>query len=127
MNQLSNYENVVKEVTDYFHRKINELHALGAKDILIDPGFGFAKKTEQNFQLLSALDYFKILNKPIVVGLSRKSMIWKTLKTTPELALNGTTSLNTIALLKGANILRVHDVNEASEVCKLILAITTSH
>jgi dihydropteroate synthase len=127
MNQLSDYENIVSEVADYFHRKIYQLHRLGVKDILIDPGFGFAKKAEQSFKLLSALDYFKILNKPILVGISRKSMIWKTLQTTPDLALNGTTSLNTIALLKGANILRVHDVHEASEVCKLISAITASH
>ena len=127
MNRLSDYENIVSEVADYFHKKIYQLHSLGVKDILLDPGFGFAKKAEQSFKLLSALDYFKILNKPILVGISRKSMIWKTLQTTPDLALNGTTCLNTIALLKGANILRVHDVHEASEVCKLISAITASH
>ncbi len=127
MNQLSDYENIVKEVADYFHRKIDHLHKLGVKDIIIDPGFGFAKKAEQSFKLLDALNYFKILNKPVLVGISRKSMIWKTLQTTPDLSLNGTTCLNTFALLRGANILRVHDVREASEVCKLISAITTSY
>ncbi len=127
MNQLSDYENIVKEVADYFHRKIDHLHKLGVKDIIIDPGFGFAKKAEQSFKLLDALNYFKILNKPVLVGISRKSMIWKTLQTTPDLSLNGTTCLNTFALLRGANILRVHDVREAWEVCKLISAITPSH
>lgn len=127
MNQLSDYENIVKEVADYFHRKIDHLHKLGVKDIIIDPGFGFAKKAEQSFKLLDALNYFKILNKPVLVGISRKSMIWKTLQTTPDLSLNGTTCLNTFALLRGANILRVHDVREAWEVCKLISAITASH
>jgi dihydropteroate synthase len=127
MNQLSDYENIVKEVADYFHRKIDHLHKLGVKDIIIDPGLGFAKKAEQSFKVLDALNYLKIFNKPILVGISRKSMIWKTLKTTPDLSLNGTTCLNTFALLRGANILRVHDVREASEVCRLISAIATSY
>jgi dihydropteroate synthase len=123
MTKLAEYENVVKDVADYFHSKLGHLNTLGVKDIIIDPGFGFAKTIEQNFKLLSALEYFKIFRRPILVGLSRKSMIWKTLSTTPELALNGTTSLNTIALIKGANILRVHDVREAAEICKLISMI----
>jgi dihydropteroate synthase len=127
MNQLSDYENIVKHVADYFHRKIDHLHKLGVKDIIIDPGLGFAKKAEQSFKVLDALNYLKIFNKPILVGISRKSMIWKTLKTTPDLSLNGTTCLNTFALLRGANILRVHDVREASEVCRLISAIATSY
>ena len=97
--------------------------ALGVKDIIIDPGFGFAKTIDQNFELLQKLDSMKILEKPILVGLSRKSTIWKTLSIKPEEALNGTTSLNTVALLKGANILRVHDVKEAMEIVKLLAFI----
>lgn len=126
MTGLSQYENVVKDVTDYFHEKIYQLETLGVKDIIVDPGFGFAKNIEQNFKLLQSLEYLKIVNKIILVGLSRKSMIWKSLSTTPEEALNGTTCLNTIALLKGANILRVHDVREAAEVCRLISSFTLS-
>ncbi len=120
MTQLNQYENLVKDITDYFHQKIYQLQNRGVKDIIIDPGFGFAKNIEQNFELLSELDYLKILGKPILAGLSRKSMIWKSLKITPEEALNGTTSLNTVALLKGASILRVHDVKAASEAIKLL-------
>lgn len=126
MTGLSQYDNVVKEVTDYFHDRIHQLQTLGVKDIVVDPGFGFAKNIEQNFKLLQSLDYLRILGKVILVGVSRKSMIWKTLSTTPDEALNGTTCLNTIAVLKGANILRVHDVKEAAEVCKLISSITSS-
>jgi dihydropteroate synthase len=126
MNQLTQYGNLMKDIVDFFHRKIYQLNALGIKDIIIDPGFGFAKTIEQNFTILNSLDYLKILNKPLLVGLSRKSMIWKTLATTPEYALNGTSSLNMIALLKGASILRVHDVQEASEVCRLFLSTTSA-
>jgi len=120
MIKLNEYENLIKDIVGYFHQKIFQLQHLGVKDIIIDPGFGFAKNIEQNFQLLKDLDHFQILGKPILAGLSRKSMIWKTLKTNPEDALNGTTSLNTVALLKGASILRVHDVKEAVEVAKLM-------
>lgn len=120
MKSLAQYENLIKEMLDYFHPKLNQLHQLGVADILIDPGFGFAKTITQNFELLKYLEQFKIFEKPLVVGLSRKSMIWKTLATDPENALNGTTVLNTIALLKGADILRIHDVKEAVEVVKLI-------
>lgn len=119
MNSMAQYENLIKEMIDYFHPKIDQLHQRSVADILIDPGFGFAKTITQNFELLKHLDHFKIFEKPIVVGLSRKSMIWKTLATDPENALNGTTVLNTIALLKGASILRIHDVKEAVEVVKL--------
>ena len=97
----------------------HDLFQGGFKDLLIDPGFGFGKTTEQNFELLSNLDHFKNLGLPVLVGLSRKSMIWKTLNSNPKEALNGTTSLNTIALLKGANIIRVHDVKEAIETIAL--------
>ena len=119
MTTLTNYENILKEITNYFQSKISQLHQKGVKDIIIDPGFGFAKNATQNFELLRHLDYFKILGKPILAGLSRKSMIWRTLETDPEGALNGTTALNTLALLKGASLLRVHDVKEARECIKL--------
>jgi dihydropteroate synthase len=120
MRKLTEYENLIMEMVSYFQEKIERLIKSGVKDVIIDPGFGFAKTIEQNFHLLGHLDYFKLLGRPIAVGLSRKSMIWKTLSISPENALNGTTSLNTIALMKGANILRVHDVKEAMEVIKLV-------
>jgi len=119
MTQETAYNNLLKDIIDFFHQKIHVLHQLGISDIIIDPGFGFAKTVEQNFELLHNLNHFKILGKPILAGLSRKSMIWRTLSTTPEEALNGTTSLNTIALLKGAGILRVHDVRAAVEAVTL--------
>ncbi|MDH4092282.1 MAG: dihydropteroate synthase [Cyclobacteriaceae bacterium] len=127
MNTLTSYQNLLKEITDYFHQKIHTLHLEGIKDIIIDPGFGFAKTIQQNFALLNDLDYLKILGKPIMVGLSRKATIWKTLGVSPETALNGTTVLNTIALLKGISIVRVHDVKEAVETIKLILAMKVKH
>jgi dihydropteroate synthase len=120
MTQHNQYDNLVKEIIDYFHKKIYQLQTLGVKDIIIDPGFGFAKNIAQNFDLLKNLNQLSILGKPILAGLSRKSMIWKTLSIAPEEALNGTTSLNTLALINGASILRVHDVKQASEVIKLV-------
>ena len=125
MRSLTEYENLIKEITDYFHQKIHILHQLGVKDIVIDPGFGFSKTVEQNFEILQHLDYFKILGKPILTGLSRKSMIWKTLGTTPAEALNGSSALHMASLLKGSPILRVHDVKEAMEVVKLYLNLRT--
>ncbi|HRG09095.1 MAG TPA: dihydropteroate synthase [Cyclobacteriaceae bacterium] len=119
MNQLTQYDDLVREMIDYFHVRLEKLKHAGVKDVLIDPGFGFAKTTPQNFELLNKLDLFRILEKPLLVGLSRKSMIWRTLNTTAEHALNGTSVLNTIALLKGASILRVHDVKAAREVIAL--------
>jgi dihydropteroate synthase len=119
MTQLSNYDNIVMEVTNYFHQKLQRLNELGVKDIIIDPGFGFAKTIPQNFELLKNLDYFKMLGRPLLTGVSRKSMVWKTLKISAEEALNGTTALNTIATIKGASILRVHDVKEAMQVIKI--------
>ncbi|MEK6782032.1 MAG: dihydropteroate synthase [Bacteroidota bacterium] len=127
MSTLTNYENLLKEMIDYFHQKIHMCQALGVKDIIIDPGFGFAKTIDQNFELLRKLEYLKILQKPVLVGLSRKSTICKTLSIRPEEALNGTTALNTVALLKGASILRVHDVKEAMEVVKLIKGLSNSN
>ena len=122
MHQHSKYDDLTKEIADYFHERIHTLSKSGVSDIIIDPGFGFAKTREQNFELLANLSYLKILGKPIMVGLSRKSMVWKTLSITPDKALNGTTSLHTLALLSGANILRVHDVREAVEVIRLVAA-----
>jgi dihydropteroate synthase len=123
MSGLATYENMFTEIATYFSEKIHALHQRGINDIIIDPGFGFAKTIDQNFQLLSHLEYFKIHNKPILAGLSRKSMIWKTLEVSPHESLNGTTALNIIALEKGASILRVHDVKAASETIKLFLKL----
>ena len=106
--------------------KVTELQRQGVKDIIIDPGFGFGKTLEQNFLVLDNLDKLQILSLPLLVGVSRKSMIFKTLKTSPDTSLNGTTCLNTIALMKGANIVRVHDVKEASEVVQLFLSLRTN-
>ncbi len=125
MSQHAEYENLTKEIIDYFHPKISELGHMGVKDVIVDPGFGFAKTINQNFELLNKLEHFTILGKPLLVGLSRKSMVWKTLKTNPENALNGTTAVNAIALLKGADILRVHDVREAKEVISLVHQLTS--
>ncbi len=122
MNMQKNpvYNNVVKEVVYYLSKKVEELKRLGVNDIIIDPGFGFGKTVEHNYELLNNLEYFKIFELPLLVGFSRKSMINKVLNTTPSDALNGTTVLNTIALMKGANILRVHDVKEAVETIKIV-------
>lgn len=120
MTQHTDYEDLIKDIMDYFHPKVYQLRLMGVKDCMVDVGFGFSKTVEQNFTLLNALDYFKMLEKPLLVGLSRKSMIWRTLKTDAEHALNGTTTLHTIALIKGASILRVHDVREAVETIELV-------
>jgi len=114
------YQNVVIEVFDSLNFKMAELVKAGISNIIIDPGFGFGKTFQHNFQLLKNLSYFRQLQKPLMVGLSRKATVYKTLKTTAEQALNGTTVLHTIALLNGANILRVHDVKEAVEAIKLV-------
>ena len=117
---LTQYDDVVKEMMFYFSERISKARSFGLNDIIIDPGFGFAKTLEQNYEVLQKLDYFNILELPILVGVSRKTMIYKTLENSPQEALNGTTVLNTIALQKGANILRVHDVKEAVECVKLV-------
>lgn len=116
----SSYEDVFEEVFQYFIARINQLKELGITDVIIDPGFGFAKTAAQSYELLSKLDQFKIIGLPVLAGLSRKSMISKVLDTTPEFALNGTTAANTIALMKGAKILRVHDVKAAVEAVKIV-------
>ncbi len=126
MHQLTKYENLLKELVDYFHLRISEAHQAGIRDIIIDPGFGFSKTVQQNFELLSQFNHLQILEKPLLVGLSRKSMIWRTLEAAPNEALNGTTVLNTFALLQGASILRVHDVKEAVECVNLIQKINPS-
>lgn len=117
------YTDIIKEMIDFFHRKIHALQQLDVTDIIIDPGFGFAKNIAQNFHLLGNLEKFSITGKPMLAGLSRKSMIWKTLDIDPTAGLNGTTVLNTMALLKGADILRVHDVKEAREAVKLFTSL----
>ena len=119
MQQQSTYENVTTELLDFFIQKIDECKRAGINDVIIDPGFGFGKTIAHNFTLLKELLVFKMLEKPIMAGLSRKSTIYKTLGITAEEALNGSTVLHTLALLNGANILRVHDVKEAKEVIAL--------
>ena len=120
MQQQTTYNNLLKDVLFYFSERIAQAKAHGIIDIIIDPGFGFAKTKEQSFDLLNHLELFKILDKPILSGISRKSMIYKTLENSPKEALNGTTVLNTVALQKGTSILRVHDVKEALECVKLL-------
>jgi len=114
------YEDVVKEVVLFLSTQVQKLRRLGVCDIIIDPGFGFGKTADHNFEILNRLDAFKIFELPILVGLSRKTMIWKTLDISPEESLNGTTVLNTLALSGGCDILRVHDVKEAVETIKLV-------
>ena len=114
------YEDVTKELISFFAAQISKLHQLKVNDVIIDVGFGFGKTIEHNYQLLKDLSLFKNLDAPILVGISRKSMLYKPLEITPQLALNATTSANTIALLNGANILRVHDVKEAMEAIKIV-------
>jgi len=119
MQKNPTYNNIVNEVVDYFDNKIKELKTLNISTIIIDPGFGFGKTLEHNYQLLNNLDAFKKFNLPLLVGASRKSMIYNLLDTNSEKALNGTSVINTIALQNGANILRVHDVKEAKECIKI--------
>jgi dihydropteroate synthase len=122
MQQLAVYENLVQEVLDFFIYKTDQLRKAGIHDIIIDPGFGFAKTISQNFELVRDLPVFKMLGYPLLLGISRKSTIYKTLGITPAEALNGTTVLNTIGLMNGAGILRVHDVKEAREAVLLATA-----
>lgn len=120
MQQDAIYENVTKEVLDYFINKIDQCRKAGIIDVMIDPGFGFGKTIAHNFELLENLSVFKMLDCPIVIGISRKSTIYKTLKITAAESLNGTTVLQTVGLLRGANILRVHDVLEAKQIVTLL-------
>lgn len=120
MQNNPHYDNLMKEILMYFAEKVQQLRDLGQKDIILDPGFGFAKTVEHNYELMNHMDELKIFELPILSGISRKSMIYKLLGTNPQEALNGTTILNTISLLKGASILRVHDVKEAREVAIMV-------
>jgi len=119
MQTAPTYNDVVKDLLDYFDQRIEQARATGIKQLIIDPGFGFGKTVEQNYKLLNHLSTFHFFDLPLLIGLSRKSMIYKVLETTPEHALNGTTALHMIALQQGTKILRVHDVKEAVETCKL--------
>lgn len=123
MQQHPHYEDVLREVLYYFSEKVQRLRDMGVKDIILDPGFGFGKTIEHNYELLNQMEEFAIFELPLLVGVSRKSMIYKLLGITSEEALNGTTVLHTIALMKGANILRVHDVKEAVEAVRLTTAM----
>ena len=123
MQQHPHYDNLLKEVFLYFARKVQQLRDLGVKDIILDPGFGFGKTMEHNYELLSHLEEFRIFELPLLVGVSRKSMIYRLLDITPQEALNGTTVLDTICLLKGADILRVPDVKEAVETVRIVQAM----
>ncbi|MCL5129544.1 MULTISPECIES: dihydropteroate synthase [unclassified Algibacter] len=123
MQKQTNYDNLIKDILFYFSERLATTKQLGIVDVIVDPGFGFAKTLEQNFELLNKLELFNMLEKPLLVGVSRKSMIYKTLNNTAKEALNGTSVLNTVALQKNASILRVHDVKEAMETIKLIKSL----
>lgn len=120
MQQYTDYENFIQEIFFYFSEKVAQLNQLGVNDIILDPGFGFSKTLEQNYELLASVRGFEIFDLPLLIGISRKSMIYKYLDSTPAESLNGTTVLNTFALQNGANILRVHDVKEAVEAVQIL-------
>lgn len=126
MKTMTDYENMVVEINRYFSERVAAARACGINDLIIDPGFGFAKSTQQNFELLSDLDLLKAHRLPILAGISRKSMIYKTLDSTAQESLNGTTALNMVCLMKGAKILRVHDVKEAMETIALYNQLTVN-
>ncbi len=123
MQRHPHYDNLLKEVFQYFARKVQQLRDLGVKDIILDPGFGFGKTMEHNYELLARLEEFRVFELPLLAGVSRKSMIYRLLGVTPHEALNGTTVFDTICLLKGVDILRVHDVKEAVETVKIVEAM----
>lgn len=126
MQQNPTYKNVIKELSLFFAEQVNKLRLLGVSDIILDPGFGFGKKLDHNYQLLNKMEQLAMLELPILAGVSRKSMIYKLLENEPADALNGTSVLNSVALIKGARILRVHDVKEAVECVKLITKLQQS-
>ena len=126
MSRMTDYENLIEEILFYFSLRIAEARKYGIVDLIADPGFGFAKSRTQNFEILSHFSAFKVLGIPLLAGLSRKSMIWKTLGVSAEEALNGTTALHMVALASGANLLRVHDVQEAKECIRLWEALEAS-
>ena len=119
MQTMTDYEDIVKEMLFYFSQKVHQARSLGINDLILDPGFGFAKTTDQNYEVLQKMELFQMLELPLLAGISRKSMVYKPLHSNASEALNGTTVLNTIALTKGAKILRVHDVKEAMECITL--------
>lgn len=123
MQDDPHYDDLMKEISSYFAEKYKKLTKLGVKDVVLDPGFGFGKNLDHNYELLNKLDSFKVFQLPVMAGLSRKSMIWKALDIKPDTALNGTTVANTLALMGGADILRVHDVKEAVEAVKIFCEI----
>lgn len=123
MQDNPQYEDLIKEISSYFAEKVKRLTKAGVKDIILDPGFGFGKNLDHNYDLLNKLDSFKVFQLPVMAGMSRKSMIWKALDVKPETALNGTTVANTLALMGGADVLRVHDVKEAVEAIKIFCEI----
>ncbi len=123
MQENPEYEDLIKEISMYFSEKVKKLSKLGVEDVILDPGFGFGKTLDHNYELLNRLDSFKVFQLPVMVGLSRKSMIWQALEIKPEDALNGTSVANTLALMGGADILRVHDVKEAVEAVKIFCEI----
>lgn len=125
MQKEAHYDNLLKDVFMYFARKVRQLRDLGAKDIVLDPGFGFSKTLAHNYELMAHLEEFSIFELPLLVGVSRKSMIYRLLGTTPQEALNGTTVLDTVALMKGADILRVHDVRQAVEAVRIVQKLKT--
>ena len=120
MQNGPHYDDLLAEMLRYFGTKVQQLHELGVKDVILDPGFGFAKTLEHNYELMNRMQDLQVLELPMLVGISRKSMIYRLLGTSPEEALNGTSVLNTLALLKGASILRVHDVKAAVEVVQIV-------
>jgi dihydropteroate synthase len=126
MHENPTYDDVVREVSNWLSERVKQLTKFGVKDVIIDPGFGFGKNISHNYELLNRLDSFKVFQLPVIAGLSRKSMIWKLLSIKPEEALNGTSVVNTMALLGGADILRVHDVKEAVEAIKIFKALKST-
>jgi dihydropteroate synthase len=120
MQNNPEYEDVIREISMFFTEKVKRLTKAGVNDVIIDPGFGFGKNLQHNYELLNRLDSFKVFQLPLMVGVSRKSMIYKLLESSPDEALNGTSVVNTLALLGGADILRVHDVREAVEAVRIL-------
>ncbi|GDX44247.1 dihydropteroate synthase [Bacteroidota bacterium] len=125
MQKNPTYNLITEEIVDFFAKKITQLELIGIDQVIIDPGFGFGKTIEHNYQLIKEIDRFVHFNKPLLVGISRKSMIYKLLNSTPEDSLNGTNALNMFALMKGANILRVHDVRPAKEIIQIFQQLNT--
>ena len=126
MQENPEYEDIIRDISLFFTERVKQLTKAGVKDVIIDPGFGFGKTVDQNYELLNRLDSFKVFQLPLLVGVSRKSMIYKLLATNPEEALNGTSVINTLALMGGADILRVHDVREAVEAVRILNTIRST-